>query len=77
MPQNVASDQDLHRLLTEIFEEIELKYKHPPETPKTRNGLIQMMINKPTGQHIRKLKEQSDQGLHCFAIPSVLLEMLH
>ena len=37
MPQNVASDQGLHRLLTEcyIFKKSWIKWKIPPNNPKT------------------------------------------
>ena len=42
-PPNVASDQGQHSLLTEIFIENGLKIKYPPEPPKTRNRIIQMI----------------------------------
>ena len=44
MPPNVASELGLHCLITEISTENAGKIKkQPPETPKTRNGLIQMI----------------------------------
>ena len=50
MPQNGASDQGLHYLLTEISKENPVK--NVPETPKTRNGLIQVIrMDKSTGQN--------------------------
>ena len=51
MPQNAASDQDLHCLLTEISVKSAVKIENPPEKPKTRNGIIQMIrMDKSTSQ---------------------------
>ena len=50
-PSNAAFDQGLHCLLTEISMESTGKGKHPPEAPKTKIELIQMIrMDKPTGQ---------------------------
>ena len=51
MPQNVASDQDLPCLLVGSPMQNIVKIKNPPETPQTRNGLVQIIrMNKSTGQ---------------------------
>ena len=48
---NAASGQGLHNLLSEISMENAKKWKHPPETPKTKNGLIRIIkMDKSTGQ---------------------------
>ena len=50
-PQNVASELGLHYFLTGTTMQITINGKHPLETPKTRNGLIQMIkMDKSTGQ---------------------------
>ena len=43
MLPNAVSDQGLHCLLTEISMENAVKMKTSQETPKTRNGLTQMI----------------------------------
>ena len=50
-PPLVASYQGLHCLLKKIYMESAVKMiKHPPETLKTMNGLIQMIrMDKSTG----------------------------
>ena len=39
----MVSEQGLQSLLTKISLQNTKKWKHPPETPKTRNGLIQIL----------------------------------
>ena len=49
--QNTAFDQGLHCLLTRISVQNKMKWKHLPDTPKTRNGFIQMIrLDKSTNQ---------------------------
>ena len=51
MPQNVASDQDLHCLLTGISTQNRIKWKSTPDTPKIGNGLIRLIrLGKSTWQ---------------------------
>ena len=47
----MASKRGLHCLCTAISMDVIVKMKNPPETPKTRNGLIQMIrMDNSTGQ---------------------------
>ena len=43
MPQNAAPDEGLRCLLTEISVQNTVKMKTSTRTPKTRNGLVQMI----------------------------------
>ena len=51
MPQNAASDQGLHCLLTGISIQNKMKTKSTQDTPKFGNGLVQLIrMEKSTGQ---------------------------
>ena len=57
MRLTAAAEQSLHCLLTEISMENAVKNKrHPPETPNSRNKLVQMIkLDKSTGQRAYNL----------------------
>ena len=59
MPQNVASDQGLHNLLTGISVQNRIKMKTSSRNPKARNGFVPTIrMDKFTYQKLKGLKNK-------------------
>ena len=68
----MASGQGLHCLLTEISMENAVKMKTSTKTPKTRNGLIQMIrMDKSTGQKCKPHFERASKQEVTKVVPLV------